>query len=124
VSANTDKPSWQPSGRDPSQGLNIDEIESYLCQQAYIGQAQHFAERFADRMPWLTTSQRQVVIRHYIADWMNHMDHLASRYEERRQQDNLRHRSQKTRLVALLLGAVAVTAGTVAELMSLLAARR
>ncbi|MCQ4041412.1 hypothetical protein ACFOSC_13215 [Streptantibioticus rubrisoli] len=124
MSANTDKPNWQPSGRDQSHGLNIDEIESYLCQQAYIGKAQHFAERFADRMPWLTTSQRQVVIRHYSADWLNHMDHLASRYEERRQQDSLRHRSQKARLVALLLGAVAVTAGTVAELTSLLAARR
>jgi hypothetical protein len=124
VSTETGKTNRRSPHSGPPHDLNIDEIESYLSRQAKISRAQRFAERFADRMPWLTTPQRQDLIRHYITDWLHLTDHISSRYQGQRHQDALRYRSQKMRLVATLLGVVTATAGTVAVLTTMLAARR
>ncbi|WP_269858089.1 hypothetical protein [Streptomyces sp. RPT161] len=123
MSTEASRTNRRPSESDPHDGLDITEIESYLSRQAEISQAQHFAERFADRMPWLTASQRQDVIRHYIADRLHLMDHIASCYRHQHHLDALRFRSQKMRLIATLLGVITVTAGTVAMLAEMLAAQ-
>lgn len=123
MSANAGKTNWQPSGGDQPLSLDFDEIESYLSRQVEIRQAQRFAEQFADRLPWLTAAQRQDVIRHYTADWLRHTGHIASHYLERQQLSALRHRTQRTRLVAALLCVVAVTVGAVSELTAVLAAQ-
>ncbi len=125
MSAKARKTNWRPSGGDRPPGLDFDEIESYLSQQVEIRQAQQLAERFADRLPWLTASQRQVVVRHYTVDRLHHMSHAASHHvAERDRPSPLPDRTRRARLVATLLCAVAVAVGAASELIAVLAARR
>ncbi|MDF2256827.1 hypothetical protein [Streptantibioticus ferralitis] len=102
----------------------MDEIASYLSWQAEISEAQKNAARFANRLPWLTSRQREDVIGHYTADWLDLMHRTASRNHEQQHQCALRHRSLRMRWVATLLGLVSVTAGLVAVLAAMLAVRR
>ncbi|KAA6223457.1 hypothetical protein CP973_17355 [Streptomyces albofaciens JCM 4342] len=50
-----------PDGQEISAG--IARLEGYVLYQAEAGRARAEAEAFADRMPWLTTAQREEVVR-------------------------------------------------------------
>ncbi|MEU2588042.1 hypothetical protein ABZ612_35225 [Streptomyces avermitilis] len=109
--------SYNPGPRDVAAGLT--DLQGYLMAHAALQEAHTRAESFADTMPWLTTPQREEVIRLYAEDDMvrnRHAwrtiyrrarqlnDEYTARYEE------LRRRLQRRNVVGWLLITVAASA--------------
>ncbi|MFJ8803465.1 hypothetical protein [Streptomyces sp. NPDC102487] len=57
-----------PQRPSPPVAAGINDIEGFLLLQAELEAARREAERFTDRLEWLTTSQREDVARHYIGE--------------------------------------------------------
>ncbi|MFI6103270.1 hypothetical protein [Streptomyces sp. NPDC051310] len=99
----------------------VNEIEGYLLCQAELRTAGIEGEAFADRMPWLTTAQREEVVRLYAQDRIELSKKLlraiAARCEELRGEYTARYVTLRRRLLCLSAGAlltsVSVCAGTV-----------
>lgn len=99
-----------PDAPDPEQGLR--HLEGFLVWQAEAKRARSAAQGFADRLPWLTTVQRDEVIRVYAADHLEvsraTVCHLAERSKVMRQEYTDRYSALRARLFGLCLAAVAV----------------
>jgi hypothetical protein len=78
-------------------------LEGYLYWQAETVRAQQDAELFADRLPWLTSGQREDVISLYrqerLASSRAFVDRIADRVRELRQEYTARYRQLKIRVV-------------------------
>ncbi|MFF8841157.1 hypothetical protein ACF08N_00260 [Streptomyces sp. NPDC015127] len=91
-------------------------LEGYLLAQSRLQEAQREAEAFADRMPWLTTGQREEVVRLYAEDRValsrRVLVALVARAAELRQEYTNRYDELRQRLlrrgVAALLGLAAL----------------
>lgn len=110
--------------RDPAEcaAAGISRIEGYLLAQSERARAAAEAEAFADRLPWLTSAQRDEVVRHYrdartdlarqqLGVVAHRCAELREEYEQRYRAlaERLLRRSLATALTALAL-AVAVLA--------------
>jgi hypothetical protein len=86
-------------------------LEGYLYWQAETARAQQDAERFADRLPWLTTSQREDVIRLYRQQRLESsrafIDRVADRARELQREYAARYQHLKIRVVAAAFTAAA-----------------
>jgi hypothetical protein len=54
-----------PHGLEQEAAKGVDQLEGYLLLQADQHTARREATAFADRLPWLTTAQREEVVRLY-----------------------------------------------------------
>ncbi|MFD7712578.1 hypothetical protein [Streptomyces sp. NPDC059786] len=109
-----------PNPRETAAGLA--DLQGYLMAQATVREAQVRATAFADALPWLTTAEREDVVRRYADDdiartraaWQSvahRADELRGEYTDR--YDQLRRRLLRRHALALLLTAtVLVAAGT------------
>ncbi|WP_039947181.1 hypothetical protein [Streptomyces sp. NRRL S-118] len=99
----------------------VNEIEGYLLCQAELRTAGVEGEAFADRMPWLTTAQREEVVRLYAQHRMELSEKvlraLAGRCQELRDEYTARYADLRRRLLCMSVGAlltsVSVCVGTV-----------
>ncbi|KUL55228.1 hypothetical protein ADL22_01780 [Streptomyces sp. NRRL F-4489] len=87
----------------------INEIEGYLLWEAEKERARVRAEEFCARLPWLTTAQREDVVRHYRADQREqsraYLERVAARSAELRTAYEDAYRALRRRTVAAVLGA-------------------
>ncbi|WP_369200208.1 hypothetical protein [Streptomyces sp. PU-14G] len=98
---------------------DISRIEGYLLLQAERGEAEAQAEAFAARMPWLTTGQRDEVVRLYTADRMaltrRVLHGLTERCVQLREEYTARYLQLRRRVLAqatlVLLLSVALVSG-------------
>ncbi|MFF3291019.1 hypothetical protein [Streptomyces sp. NPDC003023] len=100
----------------------IARLEGYLLAQSRMREAEREAEAFAGRMPWLTTAQREEVVRIYTQDRIalsrRVLEAVVSRAHELRLEYATRYEELRRRLLcagaAALLGSAAlcVLAGT------------
>ncbi|WP_425508559.1 hypothetical protein [Streptomyces genisteinicus] len=106
-------------GPDVASGMA--RLEGYLLAQGRMHEARREAEDFADRMPWLTTAQREDVVHHYVQDRVELtrrvLTALVARAGELRQEYTERYDELRRRLlcaaVAVLVGSAALCAGAV-----------
>ncbi|MDQ0687364.1 hypothetical protein QFZ56_006327 [Streptomyces achromogenes] len=93
-----------------ARGLN--ELESYLLAQAEVTEALSSAEAFAAQLPWLTTAQREEVVRLYITDRLQisraFLQRVTGRALELQSQYSSRYHALQVRLLGLFLSALAV----------------
>ncbi|MFP1624257.1 hypothetical protein ACLB9X_03360 [Streptomyces sp. 5K101] len=107
------RPAQKPE-REAAAG--IAELEGYLLAQSRLYEARVEAEAFADRLPWLTTSQREEVVRLFAEDRIalsrRALAALVSRAGELRQEYSQRYDFLRQRMLcgglAALLGLVAL----------------
>jgi hypothetical protein len=103
----------KPDAPDSAAGLRM--LEGYLYWQAETARAQQDAEQFADRLPWLTTSQRDDVIRLYRQERLEtsraFLDRIAQRVRGLQSEYADRYQYLKIRVLA---ASVATAAGLVA----------
>ncbi|SEL19413.1 hypothetical protein [Streptacidiphilus jiangxiensis] len=94
---------------DAAEGLRM--LEGYLYWQAETARAQRDAERFADLLPWLTSGQREDVIRLYRQERLDSsrafVDRVAHRARQLQREYGDRYRHLKLRLVAAAFTAAA-----------------
>jgi hypothetical protein len=104
---------------DCARGLN--QLEGYLYWQAQTATAGRQAQAFADRLPWLTSGQREEVVRIYTADRLElsraTLDHIAERVRELRSEYAARYHQLKIRVLGLSLLALTALAA-VRELLA------
>ncbi|NBM19640.1 hypothetical protein [Streptomyces sp. GC420] len=111
---------------DTDTAAGIARLEGYLLCQAEIGKARTEAEDFAGRLPWLTSAQREEVVRNYALDRLNvskeSLRAVTVRCAELQQEYETRYHLLRRRLlchcVALLLLSCALCAGCVLVLAS------
>lgn len=111
-----------PTGRRPAREAaeGINRIEGYLLCQAERGRARAEAEAFAARLPWLTTGQREEVIRVYTDDRMaltrRVLQGVVDRCAELREEYTARYLQLCRRVLAqavlVLLMSLALSCGT------------
>jgi hypothetical protein len=93
-----------------ARGLN--ELEGYLLAQAEATDALSCAEAFAAQMPWLTTAQREEVVRLYATDRLQisraALQRVTDRVLELQCQYSSRYHALQVRLLGLFLSALAV----------------
>ncbi|MFH8404153.1 hypothetical protein ACH4FX_05165 [Streptomyces sp. NPDC018019] len=106
---------------DHDTAAGIARLEGYLLLHAERDRADHEARAFADRLPWLTTAQRDEVVRCYTEqrltgarrDW----ERIRARCDQLRGEYAARYEAFRSRLVrtccAVTLTAAAVCTGTV-----------
>lgn len=91
--------------KDFERGLN--DIAGYLLWQAEVEEARDAAETFADRLTWLTTAQREAVVRVYTDDRLDTarevLLRIASRTLELRDEYQARYRALQARLLSASL---------------------
>ena len=95
----------------------IAELEGYLRCETDIAEAQQEAETFADRMPWLTSVQREELVRLYTDDRLaltrRYLRRIVTRCAELRSEYTARYETLRNRLIrfttATTLGALALT---------------
>jgi hypothetical protein len=101
------------SRREIASGLA--RLEGHLMCQAEIGNARAEAEAFADRMPWLTTAQREEVVRLYtdqrLAVARTVLQRVTDRCHELQSDYTARYEQLRRRL---LCACVAIVLGTFA----------
>ncbi|MEU4684969.1 hypothetical protein [Streptomyces xinghaiensis] len=93
------------------------QLEGYLRGRTHIADARTEAEAFADRMPWLTTAQREEVVGGYVEDRLaltrRLLEHILQRSAELRTEYTARYASLRRRVlctaVAAVLGALALS---------------
>lgn len=104
----------------PEAASGIARLEGYLLYQAELRDARAEAEAFACRMPWLTSDQREEVVRLYTEDRIalsrRTLQRITTRCHELRAEYSARYEQLRRRLLctglALLLAAVALCALT------------
>ncbi|MDQ0834468.1 hypothetical protein QFZ66_001824 [Streptomyces sp. B4I13] len=93
-----------------ARGLN--ELEGYLLAQAEATDALSCGEAFAAQMPWLTTAQREEVVRLYATDRLQisraALQRVTDRVLELQCQYSSRYHALQVRLLGLFLSALAV----------------
>ncbi|WP_037673252.1 hypothetical protein [Streptomyces griseus] len=93
-----------------ARGLN--ELESYLLDQAEATDTLSCGEAFAAQMPWLTTAQREEVVRLYATDRLQisraALQRVTDRVLELQCQYSSRYRALQVRLLGLFVSALAV----------------
>jgi hypothetical protein len=98
----------------------VNDVEGYLLWQAEVTAAAAQAEAFADRLPWLTTVQREDVVRVYTDDRLELSRAVLQRVADRaltlRQEYTERYRVLRMRVLGVFLTAVAGTAGVLVAL--------
>ncbi|SFB87401.1 hypothetical protein [Streptomyces aidingensis] len=105
--------------------LTVEQLEGYLRARAEVGAARGDGEALADRMPWLTTAQREELVRLYTEDRIDltrsTLGALTRRCRELRAEYEARYarlrRLLLTVTVAVLLGALALTSAAAALLL-------
>ncbi|MET9422408.1 MULTISPECIES: hypothetical protein [unclassified Streptomyces] len=102
-------------------------LEGYLLAQSRLQEAQQEAEAFAGRMPWLTSAQREEVVRAYTQDRIalsrRVLEALVSRADELRLEYTARYEELRRRLLCAGVAAVLVSA-VLCTFAGLLAAHR
>lgn len=95
---------------DKEAAAGIAELEGYLLAQSRLHEARVEAEVFADRMPWLTTGQREEVVRLYAEDRIalsrRVLAALVTRAGELRQEYTQRYECLKQRVLCGSLAAL------------------
>ncbi|MGW7268561.1 hypothetical protein [Streptomyces sp. NPDC054842] len=93
-------------GRDPlprTAAAGLDDLEGFLMVQAEYQAAEREARAFTDRMPWLTTAQREEVARQYVAERVRlnerTLSTIAGRTRELRGEYEARYALLRTRLL-------------------------
>lgn len=90
-----------PTPADSAAGLRI--LEGYLYWQAETDRARHDAEEFADKLPWLTTAQREDVVRLYRLERVEasraYVDRIAGRCQLLQRQYTARYQQLKIRVL-------------------------
>ena len=93
----------------------VSEIEGYLLWQAETAAARDHAERFADRLPWLTCGQREEVVRAYTADRLETsrqvIRRIAGRARELQAEYQARYEVLRMRLLGMFVAALAGCTG-------------
>lgn len=97
----------------------IARLEGHLMSQAEISAARAEAAAFADRMPWLTTAQREEVVRLYTDQRLDLarsvLRRITDRCHELQAEYTARYRRLRRRLLclstALVLGVCALCSG-------------
>ncbi|MFC6063361.1 hypothetical protein [Streptomyces ochraceiscleroticus] len=110
-------PQYGPDERAADAGP--DRLEGYLLCWTEAERARTEAAAFADRMPWLTTAQREEVIRQYTADRLvltrRYLERVRHRCDRLQDEYATRYRGLRHRLlctaVAAALSACALSAG-------------
>ncbi|MFE4830648.1 hypothetical protein [Streptomyces sp. NPDC056672] len=101
---------------DQESALGLVRLEGYLLWSAEVGDAHTRASRFCERLPWLTTAQREDVERAYVADRLAlsraTLVHVSERAAELRDEYAERYRRLRTRCVAAAVLAVGAASGT------------
>ncbi|MFI0934326.1 hypothetical protein ACH4RG_21730 [Streptomyces sp. NPDC021019] len=94
------------------------QLEGFLLWNAELERARRQARRFTDRLPWLTTAQREDVERVFIAERVaasrESFTHIRDRADELREEYSGRYVRLRARCVAVSTGAagVAICVGT------------
>lgn len=113
-----------PYSGDIAMGIN--QLEGYLLLQAERDLASERARRFAGRLDWLTVAQRQEVERRYTQDQLDVTEQMlrkvAWRSEELRAEYQAVHLRLRCRLVAALLGGIALAVVATASVTAALVA--
>ncbi|MFD3452814.1 hypothetical protein ACFWVC_11580 [Streptomyces sp. NPDC058691] len=102
------------AGGDPAAAEGIAQCENFLSWHAEIGDAQAAASAFADRMPWLTTAQRDEVVRLYIAERLDLARKMLTRISRRGTELNAEYDRRYNALRNRLCAVVAVVLVTAA----------
>ncbi|WP_165984132.1 hypothetical protein [Streptomyces sp. YIM 98790] len=105
--------------------LTVEQLEGYLRARAEAAVARRDGEALADRMPWLTTAQREEFVRLYAEDRIGltrcTLRALTRRCRELRAEYEARYAELRRRLltviVAVLLGALAAALAVTALLL-------
>nr|WP_202446789.1 hypothetical protein [Streptomyces sp. SID5468] len=104
--------------RECAKGIN--DVEGYLLWQAEAASAAAGAEVFADRLPWLTSAQREEVVRVYTDDRLELsravLERIADRARSLQREYGERYRLLRIRLLG---GYLAAAAGAAAVLLAL-----
>ncbi|MFV2119232.1 hypothetical protein ACE14D_12630 [Streptomyces sp. Act-28] len=107
-----------PHVRETAAGINA--IEGYLMAQATMRRAREQAEAFAGRMPWLTTGQREEVVRQYAADHLEQskeaLQAIVRRAAELRAEYTERYEELRRRLLRVVAASITLAAALVAGL--------
>ncbi|MFE3648166.1 hypothetical protein ACFXPZ_37830 [Streptomyces sp. NPDC059101] len=94
-------------GEDLRTARTIHEIEGYLLWEAEKERARGQAAEFCDRLPWLTDSQREDVVRHYCREQRemsrSYLERIAVRSASLRTEYESAYRTLRCRLVVALL---------------------
>ncbi|MGG2463293.1 hypothetical protein ACO0M4_26385 [Streptomyces sp. RGM 3693] len=94
-------------GEDLRTAETINEIEGYLLWEAEKERARSKAAEFCDRLPWLTDSQREDVVRHYCQEQReasrSYLERIAVRSATLRTAYEDAYRALRRRLVVALL---------------------
>ncbi|MFI8187085.1 hypothetical protein ACIF70_42435 [Actinacidiphila glaucinigra] len=107
------RPSRAAAGA-PTAADGIAQCEDFLSWHAEISDAQTAARGYADRMPWLTTSQRHEVVRLFVADRVELVRGMRTRIAERNRalhaEYNRRYEALRNRLLCTVVAVALVTA--------------
>lgn len=94
----------------PDVAEGVARLEGYLLCQAELGDARADAEAFARRMPWLTTAQREQVVRLYTEDRValsrRTLQRIVDRCHELRGEYSARYEELRRRLVGVCVALV------------------
>ncbi|WP_097868913.1 hypothetical protein [Streptomyces sp. rh34] len=107
--------------KDCARGLA--QLEGFLLWNAEVERARRQARRFTDRLPWLTTAQREDVERVFIAERVaasrESLTRVRDRADELREEYTGRYARLRARCVAVSAGAVgaAICLGTALALV-------
>ncbi|WP_066952701.1 hypothetical protein [Streptomyces lushanensis] len=103
-------------GQDSARGLV--RLEGHLLWNAEVADARARASRFSERLPWLTTPQREEVERAYVADRLAlsraTLVHVSERAAELREEYAGCYERLRTRCVAAAVVAVGAASGACA----------
>ncbi|WP_406446990.1 hypothetical protein OHB14_51100 [Streptomyces sp. NBC_01613] len=105
-------PGVRPERQSQEYARGLNELEGYLLAQAEVTDALSCAEAFAAQMPWLTTAQREEVIRLYATDRLQisraTLQRVTDRVLELQCQYSNRYHALQVRLLGLFLSALAL----------------
>ncbi|WP_228926588.1 hypothetical protein [Streptomyces sp. DH7] len=94
--------------KDCARGLA--QLEGFLLWNAEVERARRQARRFTDRLPWLTTAQREDVERVFVAERVaasrESLTRIRDRADELREEYTGRYARLRARCVAVSAGAV------------------
>ncbi|MGW1884805.1 hypothetical protein [Streptomyces sp. NPDC002133] len=115
-----------PSGDPVSEtAAGINRIEGYLLVQSRIQEARRDAEKFADQMYWLTSSQRLEIVNLYTQDRMavtkRSLEMTAARAQELRREYAARYAALKQRLLCICVATVIMSLALALAMLIVLA---
>lgn len=99
----------------------VTQVEGYLLWQGELAEARRSAKVFADKLPWLTTGQRDEIVRLYTSERVAYSAAAVVRNAERiriiQSQYVARYRLLKARVLGAALAATALVAAVAALLL-------